>query len=160
MKLACDGERLLVVKRRHPFDLPIRSPKPTPYNDPLDRNGALGRLVIPHRDTVCDPPADPPAVVSAVGSGIGQYRSVDSDRLDVYGDPLTVRSPDGRSYFIRVLPAGFGTFPLVSGGFGLGALAFALAIHCRRPLRAAGSEDRPRTDVHSGPIKGRVGAPL
>lgn len=59
-------------------------------------------------------------------SRISQYLSVEADPLDVYGDPLIARSPDGRSYFIRVLPAGFGVAPLVPGGFGLSALAFAL----------------------------------
>ena len=51
---------------------------------------------------------------------------VEADRLEVYDDPVTVRAPDGRRYFIRVIPAGFGTAPLVPGGFGIGALAFAL----------------------------------
>ena len=51
--------------------------------------------------------------------------SVEADPLEVYDDPVTVRAPDGRSYFIRVLPAGFGSAPLVPGGFGISALAFA-----------------------------------
>jgi hypothetical protein len=46
--------------------------------------------------------------------------------MDVYGDPLVVRSPEGKCYFVRVLPAGFGSAPLVPGGFGLSGLAFAL----------------------------------
>jgi hypothetical protein len=58
--------------------------------------------------------------------GIGHYGTVEADPLEVYGEPLTVRAPDGRSYFIRVLPAGFGTSPLVPGGFGIAAIAFAL----------------------------------
>ena len=52
--------------------------------------------------------------------------SVDADPLEVYDDPVTVRAPDGQSYVIRVFPAGFGAGPLVPGGFGIGALAFAL----------------------------------
>lgn len=51
---------------------------------------------------------------------------VEPDPDEVYGEPLTARAPDGRSYFIRVLPAGFGASPLVPGGFGIAGLVFAL----------------------------------
>lgn len=75
--------------------------------------------------------------------------------MDVYGDPIVVRSPEGQSYFIRVLPAGFGTAPLAPGGFGIGALGFALGWLFGRAWRV----EVRQGDGRSGP-NGLLSAPL
>ena len=80
---------------------------------------------------------------------------MEADRVDVYGAPLTVRSPYGRSYFIRVLPAGFGTSTLAPGGFGLGALAFALGWVFGRAWRV-----EVREGDGTSPPDGLLSAPL
>ena len=86
---------------------------------------------------------------------IGHYVRVDADPLDVYRDPLVVRSPEGKSYFIRVLPAGFGSSPLLPGGFGLSGFAFALGWVFGRAWRVEVREG----DATSRP-NGLLSAPL
>lgn len=87
--------------------------------------------------------------------GIGHYGVVELDPDEVYGEPPTARAPDGRSYFIRVLPAGFGTSPLVPGGFGIAGLLFALGWVFGRAWRV-----EVREGDGTVPAEGLIEAPL
>lgn len=80
---------------------------------------------------------------------------VGADPLEVYDNARRVRAPDGRCYLVRVLPAGFGSSPLVPGGFQIGALAFAIGWVSGRAWRV-----EVRADEGSSDRDGWLSAPL